>query len=75
MRGLADPRDRVRRRVEDRLSQAVGKRVRVGSEADRLILSIRDEMVYRQDEVAILELRLLLDESLVELDELSKATV
>ena len=72
---LADPRDRVRRRVEDRLSKAVGKRVRVGSEADRLILSIRDEMVYRQDEVAILELRLLLDESLVELDELSKATV
>ncbi|HBO3168493.1 TPA: hypothetical protein ACJX8M_003054 [Pseudomonas aeruginosa] len=75
MTGRADPRDRVRRRVEDRLSQAVGKRVRVGSEADRLILSIRDEMVYRQDEVAILELRLLLDESLVELDDRSKATV
>lgn len=75
MTGRADPRDRIRRRVEDRLSQAVGKRVRVGSEADRLILSIRDEMVYRQDEVAILELRLLLDESLVELDDRSKATV
>lgn len=75
MTGRADPRDRVRRRVEDRLSQAVGKRVRVGSEADRLILSIRDEMVYRQDEVAILELCLLLDESLVELDDRSKATV
>lgn len=75
MTGRADPRDRIRRRVEDRLSQAVGKRVRVGSEADRLILSIRDEMVYRQDEVAILELRLLLDESLVELDDRSNATV
>lgn len=69
----ADPHIQVRRRVEDRLSRHVGKRVRIGGEGDRLILAIRDEMVYRQNEVAILELRFLLEESLTELDELRKA--
>lgn len=67
-----DPRQRILRRVEDRLSLALGKRVRVGGEADHLILSIRDEMVYRQDEAAILELRFLLEESQSEYDELRK---
>ncbi len=68
-----DPHVQVRRRVEDRMSRYVGKRVRVGGEADRLILAIRDEMIYRQDEAAIMELRLLLEESLTELDEFGKA--
>lgn len=77
MTALADPRQRILRRVEDRLSREVGKRVRVGSEADRLILSIRDEMLsrmYGQSETASLELQFLLEESLSEFDELRKAT-
>lgn len=68
-----DPRVRVRRRVEDRLTRQVGKSVRVSGEANDLIGTIRDEMVYRQGETARLELRFLLEESLTELDELGKA--
>lgn len=69
----ADPHARVRRRVEERLTRHVGRNTRVGGEADRLILAIRDEMVYRQGETALLELRLLLEECLTEMDELGKA--
>ncbi|MDX1297208.1 MAG: hypothetical protein R3260_03060 [Pseudomonas sp.] len=75
---LVDPRQRILRRVEDRLSSEVGKRVRIGSEADRLILSIRDEILsrtYQQNETVIMELRFLLEECLTELDELSKAAI
>ena len=39
----ADPHARVRRRVEERLTRHVGRNTRVGGEADRLILAIRDE--------------------------------
>ena len=67
-----DPRVRVRRRVEDRLTRQVGKSVRVSGEANDLIGTIRDYMVFRQDEAAKLELRLLLEECLTELDELEK---
>lgn len=67
-----DPHDRVRCRVAERLTRHVGRTVRVGGEADRLILAVRDEMVYRQGEVAIMELRLLLEECLTELDEFEK---
>lgn len=71
-----DPFHKVRRRVEDRLSLEAGKRVRVGSAADHLIVSIRDEMVARVsqgEKMAILELELLLEESSTELDEFRKA--
>lgn len=68
-----DPHDRVRGRVQDRLTRHVGRTVRVGSEADRLILAIRDAMIYRQGEVAMMELRLLLEECLTELDEFRQA--
>lgn len=67
-----DPRVRVRRRVEGRLTQHFGKSVRVSGEANDLIGIIRDHMVFRQDEAAKLELRLLLEECLTELDELEK---
>ena len=68
-----DPRVRVRRRVEDRMTQSAGKSVRVSGEANDLIGTIRDHMVFRQDEAAKLELRLLLEECLTELDEFEKA--
>ena len=68
----ADPHVRVRRRVEDRLTRQVGKSVHVSGEANDLIGTIRDYMVFRQDEAARLELRFLLEESLTELDELEK---
>ncbi|MBH1541848.1 hypothetical protein JY440_05730 [Stenotrophomonas maltophilia] len=68
-----DPRVRVRRRVEDRMTQYAGKSVRVSGEANDLIGTIRDHMVFRQDEVARLELQFLLEECLSELDELGKA--
>lgn len=68
-----DPRVRVRRRVEQRLTQQFGKSGRVSGEANDLIGTIRDHVVYRQDEAARLELRLLLEECLTELDELEKA--
>lgn len=67
-----DPRVRVRRRVEDRMTQHAGKSVRVSGEADDLIGTIRDHMVFRQGEAAMLELRLLLEECLTELEELEK---
>ncbi|MBN8224147.1 hypothetical protein QK417_00740 [Pseudomonas aeruginosa] len=67
-----DPRVQVRRRVEDRMSRHVGKRIRVSGEANDLIGIIRDHMVFQKDEVAKLELRLLLEECLTELDELEK---
>lgn len=69
---IADIHVQVRRRVEDRMSRHTGKRVRVSGEADRLILAIRDDMVFRPGEVAKLELRLLLEECLIELDEFEK---
>jgi hypothetical protein len=67
-----DPHVQVRRRVEDRMSLHVGRSVRVSGEANNLIGTIRDHMVFRQDEAAKLELRLLLEECLTELDELEK---
>lgn len=70
-----DPRQRILRRVEDRLSSQAGKRVRVGCEADRLILSIRDEILsrtYQNDKRAIMELQVLLEEGLTEFDEFRK---
>jgi len=68
-----DPQVQVRRRVEDRLTRHVGRSVRVSGEANELIGTIRDHMAFRQGEVAMLELRLLLEECLTELDELGKA--
>lgn len=67
-----DPRVLVRNRVEKRLSLHVGRNVRVSGETNDLIGTIRDHMVFRQDEAAKLELRLLLEECLTELDELEK---
>lgn len=67
-----DPRVRVRRRVEDRMTQHAGKSARVSGEANELIGIIRDHMIYQQGETAMLELRLLLEECLTELDELEK---
>lgn len=67
-----DPHVRVRRRVEDRMTQYAGKSVRVSGEANDLIGTIRDHMVFRQDEASRLELRLLLEECLTELDEFEK---
>lgn len=67
-----DPRVRVRHRVEERLTQQFGKSVRLSGESNDLIGTIRDHMVFRQDEAAKLELRLLLEECLTELDELEK---
>lgn len=69
----ADPHVRVRRRVEDRLTRHFGRSVRVGGEANDLIATIRDHMIYRQGEGAMLELRFLLEECLTEMDELGKA--
>lgn len=68
----AEPQARVRRRVEERLNRHVGRSVRVSGETNDLIGIIRDHMVFRQDETAKLELRLLLEECLTELDELEK---
>lgn len=67
------PHVQIRRRVEERMSRRIGKRVRVSSEADRLILTIRDDMLFRQGEPANMELRLLLEECLTELEEFEKA--
>lgn len=68
-----DPRVRVRRRVEDRMTQHTGKSARVSGEANDLIGTIRDYMVFPQGKAAMLELRFLLEECLTELDELGKA--
>lgn len=68
-----DPRVRVRRRVEERLPLHVGRKIRISGEANDLIGTIRDYMVFRQVEAAKLELRLLLEECLTELDEFEKA--
>lgn len=75
MTSLVDPRQKILRRVEDRLSLALGKRVRVGCEADRLILSIRDEIlscIYRNDERAMMEFQFLMEEGLTEFYEFRK---
>jgi len=67
-----DPHVKVRRRVEDRMSLHVGRSIRVSGETNDLIGIIRDHMVFRHDEAAKLELRLLLEECLTELNELEK---
>lgn len=77
MNSIIDPLDRVRAKVEEQLFLLKGKRTRIGSDAARLAGSIRDEMlarVFGHDALAATELRLVLKESLVALEELEKAT-